>query len=129
MNESLKYDYETKIYSKDKKIEKVFSDKEFLEKINQCEHITALYNKSKETIREIEKTLSPLRPQASSLLIETRGGNVIATMSLADFFSLLNLGKRITVTERYPDGNLQEEGIFVSTDEEIDDLLRQLDSE
>jgi len=123
MADDSKYGYGMKIYSEDRKFEKVFTDKEFLEKINQCHHITSLDHETKDTIRIIEKTLSPLKPKASSLLIETRGGIVISTMSLEDFFLLLDLGKRVKITNRYPEEYSQGEDTIESVDEEIRDLL------
>jgi len=124
-----KYKYEARIYSKDGKYEKIFTDKEFVDKINQCEHITALYHEKKDIILEVEKILLPLKPRSTSLILETKGGSVVARMSLEDFFILLDLGKRIEVGDRFQKTSpLTKEGI-TSLDEEIQDLLKKLGDE
>src|SRR3990170_5747686 len=100
-----KYKLEARIYSADGKYEKIFTDAEFLIKINQCHHLTALVHETKDIILEVEKILSPLKSHAASLLIETKGGSVISKMSLEDFFSWLDLGKRIEVYDRFKKAN------------------------
>jgi hypothetical protein len=52
----------------------------------------------------VEATLMPLKSHASSLLLEARGGGVVSAMTLEDFFLLIELGKRITVTNRLRNG-------------------------
>lgn len=128
MEDNPKYRYETKIYSIDKKFEKVFTGKRFLEKINQCIHITSLAHIKKDTILDVEKSLLPLKPQASTLLIEIKGEYAIATMSLEDFFILLILGKRIKITKRPERKSLREE-VLDFTDEDIQDFLREISGE
>ena len=71
-----KYKYEARIYSADGKHEKVFTDQAFVDKLNLCNHFTALIHETKATILEVEEVLSPLKPRAKSLILETKGGGV-----------------------------------------------------
>ena len=124
-----KYKAEARIYSADGKYEKIFTDKAFLTKINQCHHLTALDHETKDIILEVEKILLPLKPHAASLLIETKGGGVVATMSLEDFFSWLELGKRIEVHDRFKKANPLTKEAAGSLDKEISELLDKLDND
>jgi len=125
MEDLSKITYEARIISKDGKLLKEFKDDEFLEKINQCLHITALYHKTKETLVEIEKAFLPLKPYVNSLIIETRGGNVVCTMSLKDFLTIIKIGKRIKITERFLDDK-QEKLRFSTVEQDIRDILTNL---
>jgi len=105
------------------------SFQKLLEKINQCEHLIALSNNTKDTILEIEKLLLPLKPRAASLLIETKGGDVIATMTLEDFFDLLDIGKRIEINDRFQKTSPLTKDISSSIDKEIQEFLNDLGDE
>ena len=124
-----KYQYEARIYSIDGKHEKIFTNKEFLNKINECEHLTALCHEKKDTILEVEKILLPLKPKATSLILETKGGSVIAKMTLEDFFNLLDIAKRIDISDRFIKANPLAMEIAYSVDDEIQDLLNKLGEE
>lgn len=126
MNEQANTGYEAKIYTKDGRHEKVFTDDIFLEKVNQCHHITAIYHTDKRIFSDVEETLRPLLDNADSIFIETRGGAVIATMTLADFFALIELGKRITVMNRERGGRELANTGTVYRD--VSDFLRELAS-
>jgi hypothetical protein len=123
-----KYGCEARIYSADGKYEQIFIDESFLEKINQCEHLTALHHKTKDIILQVEKTLSPLKPHAASLFIETKGGSVVAKMSLEDFFNMLDLGKRIEIKDRFRKESPSSKDGDCSVNQAIFELLNRLDS-
>jgi hypothetical protein len=79
---------------------KIIEDEATNEKINQCEHLFTLDHISKDIFIEVEKSLLPLNPDTKKLMIETKGGIVVATYSLEDFFLLLEIGKRAVVSDR-----------------------------
>ena len=123
-----KYRLEAKIYSADRKYEKIITDTEFLKKINQCEHLTALDHTTKEIILEVEKILLPLKPHAASLFLETKGGSVVSRMSLEDFFGLLDIGKRIEIYDRFEKTDPLTKEAASSIEKEISELLDKLDA-
>lgn len=121
-----KYEYEARIFSADRKYEKIFTDEVFLEKVNQCVHLTALSNKTKDTILEVEKILLPLKPHAGSLFVEIMGGSVVVKMTLEDFFNLLDVGKRIVIDGRsQKDVPLAKEK-FNTIENEVKEFLNEL---
>ena len=124
-----KYKWEARIYSTDRKYEKIFTDEAFVEKINQCKHFTALYHETKDIILEVEKILLPLKPRAASLILETKGGSVVAKMTLEDFFDLLEIAKRTEVGDRFHKAGSPTEQVSKSIDEEIQEFLGQLGDE
>ncbi len=103
--------YETTIYSIDGKHKKVITDKWLLEKINQCHHITALYHLNKDILFEVENAFLPLKDYADSIMIDSRGGSVISVMSLLDFFTLIDIGKRIKIAKRHSEDGKEVSGI------------------
>ena len=126
MEDYSKYGYEARIFSKGGKLLKTITDKENIEKINQCKHISALDHISKDILQEVERSFLPLKPYASSLLIETRGGDVISTMSLEDFLAIIEIAKRIEIQERYPEAKQKEDDQFSSLDEDVSELVKRL---
>jgi hypothetical protein len=124
-----KYGYEARIFSADGKYVKIFTDKIFLEKVNQCEHLMALSNTTKDTILEVEKILSPLKPRAASLFIETKGGSVVAKMTLEDFFNLLDIGKRIVINDRFQKGSPLVKEKSNTIENEVKEFLNELGDE
>ena len=104
------YGYETRIYSADGEFEHIITDEDFLKQINQCEHPFALFHQSKDTIIAVEEILSPLKPKAELLIIESKGGSVVSKMTLTDFFCLLDLGKRIEIFDRDAQGSSLKKG-------------------
>ena len=49
-------------------------------------------------------------------------------MSLEDFFNLIDIGKRIEIAERYPEGQSKEVPSN-PTDKEISDFLKEISGE
>lgn len=124
-----KYGYEARIYSIDGKYERKFTDKDFVEDLNACKHPTQLKHAKKDVILKVEGLLLPLKSRAARLILETKGGSVIARMTLEDFFNLLELAKRIEIVDRYHEsGSIIEEPV-TSPAEEIQDFLQELDNE
>ncbi len=124
-----KYEYEARIFSPDGKYEKRFMDKVFLEKVNQCEHLMALSNITKDTILEVERILLPFKSRAASLFIETKGGSVVAKMTLEDFFNLLDIGKRIEINDRFQKSSPLVKEKTITIEEEIKEFLKELGEE
>jgi hypothetical protein len=121
-----KYGLEARIYSADGKYKKIITDKDFLEKINQCHHPTALFHETKDIITEVERILLPLKSQSASLFIETKGGAVVSRMTLEDFFNLLDIGKRIEIKDRFQISNPEIQEDSPSIDKEILEFLDRL---
>lgn len=121
-----KYEYEARIYSTDGKYEKVFTDKDFVDKINKCEHLTALYHKEKDIILEVEKILLPLKPRATYLMLETKGGSVVALMILEDFFNLLDIAKRIEIDDRFQKVSPQTKEVTSNINKDIQDFVKEI---
>ena len=121
-----KYGYETRIYSADGKYEQIFTDKYFLENIHHCTHPTFLDNEKKDSIREAERILLPLKDHAASLFIETKGGSVVATMTLEDFFNLIDIGKRIEIHDRFREPGQPGNEVSKSVDEQISEFRNRL---
>ncbi len=123
-----KYGSETRIFSADGKYQIVFTDKELLEKINKCNLPFSLYNLTKDYIFEVENILLPLKSRAESLFIESKGGSVVSKMTLEDYFTLLDLEKRIEISDRFLKANPLGKEIIKSIDQEIQDFLHDLDN-
>jgi hypothetical protein len=70
--------------------------------------------------------LLPLKPQAAKLFIETKGGSVLSRMTLEDFFSLLEIGKRIEIKDRFQIDNPQTQEGPPSVEKEILEFLDRL---
>lgn len=121
-----KYSYEAKIYSVDRKYEKVFIDENFLKAINECEHICSMTHMTKEVILDTENKFLPLKPFAKSLMLETKGGSVVSTMTVEDFFLLLDLGKRIDISDRFLGKKKQIELTYATVEDEIQDIITNI---
>jgi hypothetical protein len=124
-----KYGYEARIYSADGKYEQIFTDKYFLENIHQCTLPIQLDNEKKDSIREAERMLLPLKDHAVSLFIETKGGSVVAKMTLEDFFNLIDIGKRIEIHDRFREPGQPGNEVSKSVDEQISEFLNRLSGE
>jgi len=85
-----------------------------------------LSHKTKEILIEVKNAFLPLVPHSDNLLIETMGGNVISTMNLRDFLCLIDVGKRIDITERYSNEE-KKEYRKLTVDDEINDILTSLE--
>jgi hypothetical protein len=71
--------------------------------------------------------LLPLKPQAGSLLIETKSGRVLSRMTLEDFFILLDIGKRVEIRDRFKIANPESQEVLPSIiDQEIREFLDRL---
>ena len=127
MEDYSRYGYKARIFSKGGKLLKTITDNENIEKINQCKRISALDHISKDILQDVERLFLPLKPYASSLHIETRGGNVISTMSLEDFLAIIEIAKRIEIQERYPETKQKEDEQFRSLEEDVNELLKRLE--
>jgi len=119
--------YEARIYSMDGKYEKVFTNEAVVRKICECEHVTAFVHKTKDMIDEVENLLTPLKPKAASLILETKGGRVVSRMKLEDYFLLLELAKRVEISDR--NEHTPETTVNQSTADEIQEFLSQLNRE
>ena len=118
---------EARIYSVDGKYEKVFTNEAVIRKICECHHFTAFVHKTKSMINEVENLLTPLKPKAAYLILETKGGRVVSKMTLEDYFLLLELAKRTEISDR--DEHIPETNDPQSAADEIQEFLNELNRE